>query len=186
MAKLKNMMNFIKQKILECCEKGDNLAIFCIHNTVRDMVKQQIKLADYEIHDFTNLRNPDSASSKFKVGCGTQIALLKNKGSYCKVDLSTCKYAIFTELSYSPFDHVKSEKMLKSCTNEVKEVYYLIGENSKVDKWMLSRLQKKQWTHSLYFSNDRKASELVRAANTFSFQNMETPESVRKFIDENS
>lgn len=160
MAKLKSSLEYL-QKIAETPGvKNEEIIVFVLHNIIKDKIVKMLKEKELNIR-----------VAKF------------NKLDP-KLDLKPVKICIFWELSYSPFNHILVEKLLLQSNPVEKKIYYLVGDDSKVDNWMLDKLQQKQWTHSLYFHNDKDWKDHDKHS-AFSFLNHEIPSNIQQLLTQN-
>ena len=163
-AKLDGIHRHIRAEVLRMYESYlindvNKVAIFVHHKKVKDYLYQKF-LEDYSeerVFDFTAVKNRTPSNiSRFEQDKRPWIALLSLKTLSKDISMKSVKLWVFAELLMTPTPHIQAEKHLLTEDSNIKEIQYLVGEQSKVEEWIVKLLQKKQWQHSISF---KKASD---------------------------
>ena len=185
LAKIKSTVDFINSKIQKCRDHKSNIVVFYCHNIIREMLIKELEGGWWKVNDFSKTTSINQHKIKsFNESEDTEIALIKINRISSKFELTSAEIGIFWELSFSPFDHIVAEKIVLGENLENKEIYYIVGRDSKVDNWMLSKLQQKQWTHSIYFHNDKKWRDYDKHS-AFNFKTHHIPSSIKHYLSQN-
>ena len=185
LAKVKSTVDFISSKLPTWKENKSNIIVFYWHNSIKELLIKELEGIQWKVIDLSKLSHSSKHKIKaFNESVETQVALIRINRISSHFELPNVEVGIFWELSFSPFDHIIAEKMMLGQSFKSKEIYYIVGWDSKVDNWMLSRLQQKQWTHSIYFHNDKKWRDQDKHS-AFNFKAKHIPEKIKHYLSQN-
>lgn len=125
-----------------------NIAVFLRHNNMKEHLIATLRSNGYQFRDFTTSKNWDEGSlERFNNSNVPVCAILSLSNLSTSLDLRSVRLAIFAEFTFEPNSHALGERLVLNENPQVKEVHYLMGQDSEVEKLVLSNIQRKRWSH---------------------------------------